>query len=192
MVEGTCFTPKMSLLTRFLVHATFAACLPSASYAEPRNGPRLEEPACQPITTANEAFVKIPIFQATWDAVIKRDTAVVVMHRESVYANGILYERTAPYAPWRVEALQLGNPRHSGCHQLREEMLDGVNTVVISYWRHNPDVDPRWYHCTIWIEIPEYRNRKLDCSTVYFSEEAELKRRWFYKTDIKLPAPPQK
>lgn len=69
---------------------------------------------------------------------IKRDTRVVVMHRDSVYANGILYERTAPYAPWRVEAYQLVNPRHSGCHQLREEVLDGVNTVVISYWSTTP------------------------------------------------------
>ncbi|MER9022394.1 hypothetical protein NKI01_07445 [Mesorhizobium sp. M0815] len=128
----------MSLLTRFLVFAAGAACLPSASYAEPRNGPRLEEPACHPLTTANEALAKIPIFQATWDAVIKRDTGVVVMHRDAVYANGMLYERTAPYAPWRGKAHQLGNPRHSGCHQLREEVLDGVNTVVISYWRHNP------------------------------------------------------
>lgn len=63
MVDGTCFTPKMSLLTRFLVFAAGAACLPSASYAEPRNGPRLEEPACQPLSRANEALAKIPTFR---------------------------------------------------------------------------------------------------------------------------------
>ncbi|MER9133573.1 hypothetical protein [Mesorhizobium sp. M0768] len=176
----------MTLFTRFILLAAGAACLPSAAYAELLNSVRIEEPTCQPITTANEALAKIPIFQTTWDLVSKSDKRVV-MHIDSIYSDGTLYQRTAPYASWHGKPDDLVNPRHSGCHRLREEVLDGVNTVVISYWKHNPDFDPRWYRCNIWLRIPEYRNEKMDCSSVYFSEAVEIKVRWFYRTDIKLP-----
>ncbi|MER8503623.1 hypothetical protein [Mesorhizobium sp. M0955] len=32
--------------------------------------------------------------------------------------------------------------RHSGCRRLREEVFDGVTTVVIDYWKRNPEFDP--------------------------------------------------
>ncbi|MER8956355.1 hypothetical protein NKH98_27320 [Mesorhizobium sp. M0833] len=79
--------------------------------------------------------------------------------------------------------------RHSGCRRLREEVFDGVTTVIIDYWKRNPEFDPRWYRCTVWLEIPDYRNRKMDCRSDYSSEAVEIKIRWCYRTDIKLPAP---
>ncbi|RWM67873.1 MAG: hypothetical protein EOR82_26135 [Mesorhizobium sp.] len=177
----------MSLLTRFTALAVSAACLPSASYADLRNNQQIED-ACYPMAAANEALARMPAFQATRDLVIKRPQKRSVTHEEMVFENGIAYQRRAPYAPWRSTPYSIvDNVRRSDCHRLREEVLDGVNTVVIFYRKHNPKFDPRFYRCTIWLEIPEYRNRKSDCVSVGPVEVVEIKIRWSYRTDIKAP-----
>ncbi|RWC38337.1 hypothetical protein [Mesorhizobium sp.] len=176
----------MSLLTRFAALAVSAACLPSASFADLRNNQQIED-ACYPMAAANEALARMPAFQATWDLVIKRPHQRSVIHSESVYDNGVIYQRRAPYQPWRSKPYSIvDNARRSDCHQLREEVLDDVNTVVIFYRKHHLN-DPRFYRCTVWIEIPEYRNRKSDCVSVDSAEVVEVKIRWFYRTDIKPP-----
>lgn len=189
VLDETCFTTMMHILTRFIALAAGVASLPSVSYADLRNKQQIEG-ACYPMAAANEALAKMAAFQATWSRVIKSHRHVVI-HSESVYENGMIYQRRAPYAPWRGRAYKVvDDARRSNCHQLREEMLDGVNTVVISYTKHHPPYDPRFYRCTVWLEIPEYRNRKSDCVSVGPADVAEVKIRWFYRTDIKPPVAP--
>ncbi|RWE99961.1 MAG: hypothetical protein EOS43_13700 [Mesorhizobium sp.] len=178
----------MSLLTRFTALAVSAACLPSASYADLRNNQQIED-ACYPIAAANEALARMPTFQTTWNVVIKMfHNKRKVMYEETIFDNGIAYKRSAPSGPWRSTPYSIvDNVRRSDCHRLREEVLDGVNTVVIFYRKHYPEYDPRYYRCTIWVEIPEYRNRKSDCVSVDPVEVVEIKLRWSYRTDIKAP-----
>ncbi|MER8862158.1 hypothetical protein NKI19_00340 [Mesorhizobium sp. M0751] len=181
----------MSLLTRLIALAASAAFLPSASYADLRNDQQIEE-ACYPMAAANEALARMLAFQGTWSLVVKMPhKREVRQHEEMIVENGIAYKRRAPYGPWRSTPYSIvDNVRRGDCHRLREEVLDGVNTVVISYRKHNPEYDPRFYRCTIWLEIPEYRNRKSDCVSVDPVQVVEIKIGWSYRTDIKAPVAP--
>jgi len=68
---------------------------------------------------------------------------------------------------------------------MREEIVDGVRTAVIFYTRYNPyGSDARRYKCTAWIEIPDYRNRKMVCESTDFADDIKIKIQWYYRTDI--------
>ncbi|TPI29759.1 hypothetical protein FJW07_30075 [Mesorhizobium sp. B3-1-9] len=99
-------------------------------------GSHVEEAGCFPLIRANEVTIKL---QATWDGVINSNPRVV-RHSEVLYENGRKYERKAPYERWRGSPYSLNNnrntdgtPYRSNCRRLREEVLGGVNTVVIAY-----------------------------------------------------------
>ncbi|AZO56438.1 MULTISPECIES: hypothetical protein [unclassified Mesorhizobium] len=168
-------------------------CLPLASWANLQGEQRVEEPECKPMTAANDALAKLSAFQATWDTSYSLYGRREKVHGEYFIDNGLEYGRKAPYRPWTVKPSKLVNPQHLDCHQLREEMLDGSKTVVISYIKYNPGYDPRRYRCTGWIEIPSYRNKKMECvglTTAGYDDpvlDLKLQMHWFYRTDIKAP-----
>ncbi|MER8408122.1 hypothetical protein NKH16_26205 [Mesorhizobium sp. M1307] len=145
------------------------------------------------MAAANEALLS---FQATWDGVINGNPRVV-MHSEIVYENRVKYERTAPYAPWRAEPYALninpntdGTPYHSNCHRLREELVDGVNTVVIAYTKtFSMPNRKQQYRCIGWIQVPQYLSRKMICTSIGLADIVEMKQEWTYRTDIKAPLP---
>jgi hypothetical protein len=172
---------------RFVVAVVSVACLPSPSFAIQRDV-RVEEGECWLMTAANEAFAKVPAFQATWDRSVTTLRHRMLEHTDWVYENGLEYWRMAPYQRWRVKPYELLSVEHSDCHLMREEIVDGVRTAVISYTRYNPrGSDARRYKCTAWIDIPSYRNRKMACESADFAEDVVLKAHWSYRTDIKRP-----
>ncbi|TGP50615.1 hypothetical protein EN873_22235 [bacterium M00.F.Ca.ET.230.01.1.1] len=171
----------------FVGAVTGVICLPLASVAAPRDV-RIEEGECWLMTAANEALAKMPAFQTTWDQSVTTLRRRMLKHTDSVYDNGLEYWRTAPYQRWSVKPYALHNVEHSDCHQMREETVDGVRTAVISYTRYNPrGSDARRYKCTAWIEIPNYRNRKMFCDSDNFADDIKIKIHWFYWPDIEPP-----
>jgi hypothetical protein len=182
----------MCFHTRFIPIVLSALFLSSLSYADQRQHPQSsEDPACHPMTAANEHLAKLRAYQTTWDATI-RTSGRLVMHRETVQDSGFEYVRSGPYALWRRQPNVIINPQRSDCHRLHEELLDGVKTLVISYVKHNPDYDARFYRCTLWLESVRsggYRGIKSDCVSILPDETVEIKIHWFYRTDIKPPVP---
>ena len=180
----------MNIFKRFSALAVCAYFWTLPSHADQRFDPDTEESACNPFTAANAALVAMPAFEATWDAVIvDRNSPRIMLHRDFVYKDGVQYARSAPYMAWHATPTDLANAFHMDCHRLREELLDGVKTVVISYTKRALDRDPRWYRCTTWLDVPVYRNRKMQCTSEYSSQTLTTKTRWFYRTDVKTPTP---
>lgn len=172
------------------------SCWPFASVAALGTDQPIEAPECHPLTAANQALAGLGRFQGTWDQSYELYGHRVVVHGESVIEGGLEYFRMAPYAMWGVKPSQLGNAQHSDCHQIREEMVDGVRTAVISYIKFHPEKDPRRYKCIAWIEIPNYRNRKLECDSLGATglndpvQDLKLQIRWFYRSDVRAPGRP--
>jgi hypothetical protein len=162
------------------------SCFVSTSRANLRAEVQVEEQACLPLTAANEALAKLPGFQTVYDAVLKDETQQVRSHLESVIDHGLQYVRRGPYLAWHVSPAKLVSPQRSDCHRLREEMLDGVRTAVISYYKHDTYGTRAW-RCTTWVELPTPKNRKMECASVYPPGRVKTSVRWFYRSDIKPP-----
>lgn len=148
------------------------------------------------MTEADNALAKLRSFQVTWNVSYTLYGRREKIHAEAFTDSGLQYTRKAPYKLWAVKPSKLINPEHSDCHRLREEMLDGAKTVVISYVKYYRGYDPRRYKCTGWIEVPNYRNRKMECVGLGVPGpddpvlNLKLEMQWFYRTDIKPPAVP--
>jgi hypothetical protein len=163
---------------------------PSLAYQPNEKG--VEGIDCQPMSKANEALAKLQGFQVTWNASYSLYGQSKTLHVESVVEDGVQYQRRGPYMRWTAKRAVLANPLHSDCKRLREEIFDGVRTVVTSFIKYQPEYDPRRYKCTGWVEIPRFVNRKMDCYMLSTApgdlvKNLRIEMYWFYRTDIKAP-----
>lgn len=173
-----------------VVIGLLGALSPSLAYQQNDKG--VEGKDCQPMSKANEAMAKLKGLQVTWNASFSVYGQSKTLHVESVVNDGVQYQRRGPYMRWTAKRAVLENPHHSNCKRLREEILGGVRTVVTSFFKYQPEYDPRRYKCTGWVEIPHFTNKKMECymlSTVPEDPVKNLKIEmyWFYRSDIKAP-----
>lgn len=185
---------KLSIMVIASVAAVFSTeCSFSGAWAQSRVGFQGEQAECYPLAHANDATIS---FQATWDGVIN-GTPRVIKHSEIIYENGVKYERKAPYERWQSSPFALnsnpnadGTPFHSNCRRLRDEVLDGVHTVVIAYTKtFSVPGHQQQYRCIGWVQIPQFLSRKMICTSIGLAEVVDQRQAWTYRTDIKPPIP---
>jgi hypothetical protein len=180
----------MTLYLRIIVATVCLICAPLASKAAQDVRP---EPECDILKASDEEALRTASLQMT-EQIVGSGTRPYFMHREFVFAPGIRYERRQPYARW------VSRPHHSAdvddldttqkksdCHRLREEKLDGVDAVVVSYKKMLLKPRLQSYRCTIWVESQKYQPLKMVCEGTDRYGPFEWTKRWFYRTDVKAP-----
>ncbi|PBC06313.1 hypothetical protein CK220_01310 [Mesorhizobium sp. WSM3860] len=188
----------MIIMTKLFGAALLGACLvclpPRSEASQGSNiAPEEQNPECNPLKEANEWVIKVPVLEMTSRFVRFGDQPRFV-HQEIIYTQDAMYSREGPYGRWTAKTIPKkeavprnddGSLVNTNCHRLYNAVLDGVKTIVFQYDK-TLKADKQWYRCNIWVESPNYRPLKAICEGPF-----EWTRRWFYRSDVKIPVPKQ-